>query len=129
NYAGRGRPYDFGVFSITWPGKGFLFDRAQQQGLSYFNFGEAVAGTVPIFTKLDKDNTPSQEAAINAKFSHSDLGAAPLGYASQCYPNDASIGTDAVSGALGIKREAFDSSLPAGAAPPAEPRFPSLQPR
>ena len=48
NYAARGRPYDFGVYSITWPGTGFLFDRAQQQRISYFNFGEAIAGTVPL---------------------------------------------------------------------------------
>jgi DNA-binding beta-propeller fold protein YncE len=123
NYAGRGRPYDFGVYSITWPGRGFLFDRAQEQGISYYNFGEAIAGTVPIFNNLDKDNTPSQSAAINQKFMNSDLGAAPLGYTSQCYPNDASIGTDVISGALGVTRETFDSSLPAGASPLAESRF------
>jgi hypothetical protein len=122
NYAGRGRPYDFGVYSITWPGTGFLFDRARQQGISYFNFGEAVAGTVPL-TVLDKDNTPAQTAAVNDKFLHSDLGATALGYAAQCYPNDASIGTDAVFGAAHITRETFDSTLPAGAAPLSESRF------
>src|SRR5581483_4153619 len=32
NYAGRGRPYDFGVYAVTWPQNGFLFDQAQRQG-------------------------------------------------------------------------------------------------
>ncbi len=121
NYAGRGRPYDFGVYSISWPGTGFLFDRAQQQNISYFNFGEAVAGTVPL-TSLDKDDTASQTAAVNQKFSHSDLGAVAVGSAAQCYPNDASIGTDAIASAAHVTRETFDSSVPAGAGPLSESR-------
>jgi DNA-binding beta-propeller fold protein YncE len=124
NYAGRGRPYDFGVYSITWPGRGFLFDQAAREGISYFNFGEAIAGTVPL-TSLDKDNTSAQSALVAQKFSHSDLGPLPtaLMAGGQCYPNDASIGTDAISGAAGVKRETFDSSLPAGASPLSESRF------
>ena len=34
NYAGRGRPYDFGVYAVTWPAQGFLFDQAEKQGIS-----------------------------------------------------------------------------------------------
>ena len=116
NYAARGRPYDFGVYSITWPGRGFLFDRAIQQHISYYNFGEAIAGTVP-FTSIDKDNTPSQTALVTQKFAHSDLGV-PAFAPGACYPNDASIGTDSISG-----HEAYDSSIPAGALPLAESRF------
>jgi DNA-binding beta-propeller fold protein YncE len=122
NYAGRGRPYDFGVYSITWPGNGFLFDQAQKQGISYFNFGEAIAGTVPL-TQLDKDNTPAQTAAVNQKFSQSDLGEAALAPGA-CYPNDASIGTDAVN-----QRETYDSSLPPGAPMGSESRFTCFQHR
>jgi hypothetical protein len=129
NYANRGRPYDFGVYSITWPGTGFLFDRAGQQSVSYYNFGEAIAGTVPLFTQADKDNTPQQNAQVNAKFANSDLGAAPLGYVGQCYPNDASIGADAISGALHVRRETYDSSLPTGAPPQSESRFSCFQSR
>lgn len=120
NYAGRGRPYDFGVYSITWPGKGFLFDRAQKQGISYFNFGEAIAGTVP-FTTIDKDNTPAQSALVGEKFAHSDLGA---GSPASCYPNDASIGTDAING-----METYDSSLPPGAPVGSESRYTCFQQR
>ena len=122
NYAGRGRPYDFGVYSITWPGTGFLFDRAQKQGISYFNFGEAIAGTVP-FTGLDKDNTPQQTALVNEKFARSDLGAGG-NTPGNCYPNDASIGTDAINGS-----ETYDSSVPVGAPPGSESRFTCFQER
>jgi DNA-binding beta-propeller fold protein YncE len=136
NYAARGRPYDFGVYSITWPGTGFLFDRAQQQGISYYNFGEAIAGTVPIFSADDKDTTPQDQQLIAEKFANSDLGASALGYTSQCYPSDASIGTDAVADYLNGKtngeypeRETYDSSLPAGAPAQSESRFTCFEQR
>jgi DNA-binding beta-propeller fold protein YncE len=125
NYAARGRPYDFGVYSITWPGTGFLFDRAQQQGIPYYNFGEAIAGTVPL-TGLDKDNTPAQTALVNQKFANSDLGAAAFG-PQQCYPNDASIGTDVIADAAHIHRETYDSAVPSGAPQLAESRFACFQ--
>ena len=32
NYGGRDRPYDFGVYAVTWPAKRFLFDRAEKAG-------------------------------------------------------------------------------------------------
>src|ERR1700712_3392149 len=72
NYAGRGRPYDFGVYSITWPAKRFLFDQAQKQNISYFNYGEAIAGVVPL---ADKDRTQEETQQVLAKFGNSDLGA------------------------------------------------------
>jgi YVTN family beta-propeller protein len=111
NYGGRGRPYDFGVFSITWPAKRFLFDQAQRQGISYMNYGEAIAGTVPF---PDKDRRPQESQQVLTKFSHSDLGegGTTLGGvnvpSSNCYPNDASIGKDAVT-----QQEVFDSTAPA----------------
>jgi DNA-binding beta-propeller fold protein YncE len=116
NYAGRNRPYDFGVYSITWPGTGFLFDRAEKQGIPYFNFGEAIAGTVP-FTSLDKDNTQAQASLVGKKFAKSDLGAGG-NTPGNCYPNDASIGTDAING-----QETYDSSVPKGAPPSSESRY------
>jgi len=114
NYAGRGRPYDFGVYAVTWPSQGFLFDQAEKQGISYFNFGEAVAGVVPLFP--DKDRTPADLAEVNKKFAKSDLGAPLPGH---CYPNDA------YSGGVNLltQQEVYDSSLPLGVLPPAESRF------
>ena len=55
NYGGRGRPYDFGVYAVTFPQNGFLFDQADRDGVSYFNYGEAIAGVVGVFP--DKDRT------------------------------------------------------------------------
>ncbi len=97
NYAGRNRPYDFGAYTISWPGTGFLFDRAQRQGISYFNYGEAVAGTVPpnmlkVVGVTDKDVGPAQAKLETEKFAHSNLG-----YPFGCYPNDLSIGTDSIA--------------------------------
>jgi YVTN family beta-propeller protein len=110
NYAGRKRPYDFGVYAVTWPAKRFLFDQAENQGVSYFNYGEAVAGVVPL---TDKDRTQEETDQVSRKFAKSDLGIAP-----GCYPNDASIGKDAITGV-----EVFDSSTPAGAPPTATSRI------
>ncbi len=114
NYAGRGRPYDFGVYAVTWPSQGFLFDQAQKQGISWFNYGEAIAGTVPF---PDQDRTPEENAQVVAKFSKSDLG--PLAPGPQvdppapCFSNDASSGGENVI----TGQEVFDSSRPAGANP------------
>ncbi len=129
NYAGRGRPYDFGVFSITWPGTGFLFDRAQQQGISYYNFGEAVAG----HGAADRAGQ-GQHRRPRPRWwprSSSTPTSAPRrsGYLTQCYPNDASIGVDAISGALHVRRETYDSALPAGAPLLSESRFSCFQAR
>jgi len=124
NYAGRDRPYDFGAYTVSWPGTGFLFDRAQRQGISYFNYGEAVAGTVPpnvlkIVGVTDKDAGPAQDKLAAEKFAHSNLG-----YPFGCYPNDLSIGTDSIAQSLAHqRRETFDSSVPPGAAANSESRF------
>jgi DNA-binding beta-propeller fold protein YncE len=107
NYRDSGRPYDFGVYSVTWPGSGFLFDQAERQGISYFNYGEAIAGTVPL---TDKDRTSEESALVSAKFAKSDLGS-PAG----CYPNDAYIGKNAID-----MQPVFDSD-PAQLTPPQQP--------
>ena len=113
NYAGRGRPYDFGVYSITWPAKRFLFDAAEAQGISWFNYGEAIAGTVPF---PDKDRNADENQQVTTKFSHSDLGEAGFNLfgvqvpSSNCYPNDASIGKDALT-----QQDVYDSTAPATA--------------
>jgi hypothetical protein len=127
NYAARGRPYDFGVYAVTWPAKRFIFDAAEAQGISYFNYGEAIAGVVPL---TDKDRTNEESQQVLTKFSHSDLGepgftlqglTAP---ATNCYPNDASIGKDAVTG-----QDVYDSTLPAGAKPGSISRVDCFQKR
>jgi DNA-binding beta-propeller fold protein YncE len=124
NYAGRGRPYDFGAYSITWPGTGFLFDRAQRQGISYFNYGEVIAGVVPasvlkIVGVTDKNVGPAGAKLESEKFARSDIG-----YPFGCYPNDIGGATDPIVAALAHKQvEMFDPSIPPGAAPDSESRF------
>jgi YVTN family beta-propeller protein len=103
NYAGRERPYDFGVYAVSWPPNGFLFDQAERQKISYFNYGEAIAGVVPL---TDKDRTQAETQQVAAKLAKSDLGA------NGCYPNDSSIGSDSIT-----RQPVFDSSPPAGARP------------
>jgi hypothetical protein len=103
NYGGRERPYDFGVYAVTWPANGFLFDQAERQKISYFNYGEAIAGVVAV---PDKDRTQGETQQVAAKFAKSDLG--PNG----CYPNDSSIGVDSIT-----RQPVYDSSPPPGARP------------
>jgi Phosphoesterase family len=114
NYAARARPYDFGVYSVSWPAAGFLFDRAESQHVSYFNYGEALAGVV--YQLGDKDRTSADLQEQLRKASKTDINTPAT--AGGCYPNDASIGTDAL---LGV--ETYDSSLPAGAPAGAISRF------
>jgi hypothetical protein len=125
-YGGRNRPFDYGVYSVTWPAAGFLFDQAQQEGISWFNYGEAVGGTVPL---NDLDRTPQENAQVATKFGKSDLG--PLAPGPQpaapapCFTNDAGTGVNAVNG-----QEVYDSSLPSGANPlNTESRFQCFQQR
>ncbi len=123
NYAGRKRPYDF-IDAVSWPQNRFLFDQAQRQNISYFNYGEAIAGTVPslpgVAQTTDRDRDAADTAQVQQKFSNSDIQP-PAG----CYPNDASIGTDAIV----ANTETYDSSLPLGAPPNAESRFSCFQRR
>jgi DNA-binding beta-propeller fold protein YncE len=112
NYAARRRPYDFGVYSVTWPGDGFIFDQLERQGISWFNFGEAVAGVVGLFP--DKDRTNDETAQVNAKFAKSDLG---VPYPAQCFPNDAFIFKNSID-----QNTTSDASPPAGFPPNTESR-------
>ncbi len=111
-----GRPYDFGVYAVTWPSTGFLFDQALRQGIPFFNYGEAIAGVVPL---TDKDRTQAETQLVQQKFAKSDLGTPP-----GCYPNDASIGKDAITG-----QTVFDSVAPLGAPPGSESRATCFQAR
>jgi len=115
NYAGRGRPYDFGAYEVSAPPKGYIFQRALQDNVSFYNYGEALAGLSPL---PDKDRTP-EETAENAQvlnLTHSDIQ-----LAGGCYDSDVSIfQTPAIGPKLG---DVYDSSLPPGAKPTDHSRF------
>ena len=116
NYGGRGRPYDFPVYAIAWPANGFLFDQATRDKISYYDYGEAVAGNIPL---TDKDRTSQQTSEVAGKFANSDI---QPGVGANCYPNDGSIGVDAVN-----KQTVFDTMPPLGAPPTSESRFRCFQ--
>jgi DNA-binding beta-propeller fold protein YncE len=98
-YDPDGRPAE--VFnSIRWPASGFLFDQADRQGISYFNYGESIAGTVEV---PDADLSPADAVQRANRARNSDLGP-PSG----CYA--ASLYSDRVTG-----RRAYDSSPVPGA--------------
>ncbi len=110
NYAGRGRPYDFGAYEVSAPPKGYLFGRALDEGVSFFNYGEALAGLSPF---PDKDRTPEQTAQNAAVLANSDVQV--LG---GCYDSDVAIFQSLLSPV-----DVYDSSLPPGADPGSHSRF------
>jgi DNA-binding beta-propeller fold protein YncE len=106
NYAGRGRPYDFGAYEVSAPPKNYLFQRAEQEGISYFNYGEALAGVSPF---ADKDRpTGGPDDVLNKKvLAKSDIGA-PLPPPTFCYDSDLSNSTVLSSGKVRV----YDSTAP-----------------
>jgi DNA-binding beta-propeller fold protein YncE len=122
SYGARGRPLETGFLAVSYPPKGYLFDQALRQNISFFNYGEAYAGDIPLPYKplsilantIDLDRTSRDIAAVQAKFARSDFGQ-PIGEG--CFPNSLYINTDVLSG-----KRIFDSSLPANAPEGAESR-------
>jgi DNA-binding beta-propeller fold protein YncE len=116
NYGGRGRPYDFGSTYVTAPPRDYIFQRADDAGVSYFNFGEALANLGQLVFP-DKDST-NEDAQRSAKvLQSSDVGTPlPPPY---CYESDISNSTVLSQGQIQV----YDSSLPAGADPGAKSRF------
>jgi hypothetical protein len=99
-----------------------VFDQALRQKISFYNYGEVYAGTIPMpFSQVpilagttDKDTTPAIMAATNAKFQRSDV---QPGVNGGCYPNAFYTGPDILSG-----KWAFDSTIPPGAPAASESR-------
>jgi YVTN family beta-propeller protein len=115
NYAARGRPYDFGAFEVSKPPKDYLFHRAlpQHEDVSFYNYGEALAGVSPL---TDKDKEPGSEADLENReilFNYTD-GQIFGG----CYDADIAIFNRFTTG-----EDVYDSSLPPGAAPNSHSRF------
>jgi YVTN family beta-propeller protein len=111
-YAGRGRPNDFGAYAVTFPGKGFLFNQAERQGISYFNYGEAFAGNLPQLK--DRDRTPAQLKEAEQVAAHSDMG--PTLTPGGTYPSSFVVGQGVGADPRNpLDKQIFDSSLPTGA--------------
>jgi DNA-binding beta-propeller fold protein YncE len=122
DYGARGRPLETGFLAVSFPPRGYLFDQALRQNVSFFNYGEAYAGDIPLPYKalpilantVDKDRTAQDAAEVQAKFQRSDFGQ-PIG--TGCFPNALYINSDTLTG-----KRIFDSSLPANAPEGAESR-------
>ncbi len=112
NYAGRGRPYDFGGYEVTAPPRGYIFERMLDADVPFFNYGEALAGLSPL---PDKDRTPEQTQRASQVLAKSDIGTPQPG----CYDSDLSNSTVLSQGQIQV----YDSSLPPGAPPTAHSRF------
>ena len=123
-YASRGRPDDFGFYAVTWPGNGFLFDQALRQKISFFNYGEAMSGELPV---PDKDRTAALTKTMTAKLAHSDLGTSTqsgvgVPAAGSCYTSDSAISHD-----IKALAHAFDGTKPVGAGASTTSRFSCFQ--
>ena len=109
NYAGRDRPYDFGSYMVSAPPKGYIFQRMLREGVSFYNYGEGLAGLSPF---PDKDRTP-EETTENAQLL--DPTKTDVQLNGGCFDGDISIfDTPAIGPKLG---NVYDSSLPPGANP------------
>jgi hypothetical protein len=114
NYAHRGRPYDWGSYQVSAPPKGYIFQRAIQDGVSFYNYGEALAGLSPL---PDKDRTDA-ESQLNAQVllpTNSDVQVN-----GGCYDSDAANFSSPLGQGV---FDVYDSSLPPGADPSAHSRF------
>jgi Phosphoesterase family len=115
NYGGRHRPYDFGSYEVSAPPKGYIFQRMLDSHVSFYNYGEALAGLSPF---PDKDRTPAQTAQ-NAQLLSPTVTDVQLN--GGCYDSDISIfDTPAIGPKLG---NVYDSSLPPGSQPGDASRF------
>lgn len=113
-YAGRGRPNDFGAYAVSFPGNLFLFNQAEKQKISYFNYGEAFGANLPQIE--DRNRSPELKLMEEAIAKNSDLGPGltPGGTYSSSFIVGQNIGADPTNPLDG---QTWDSSLPTGAPP------------
>jgi len=91
-----GRPSVALIYPAAQPPKGYLFDAAAEQGISFFNYGEALAGVVVPDSQL----SPREQTVRNEVIAHSAF--------SEDYPSDAAIDQDI----LPPNRTVYDSVPP-----------------
>ena len=78
---------------MSAPPKGYIFERMLNAGISFFNYGEALAGLSPL---PDKDKTGQEEQVAEQVIAHSDVGlviGSPPPLPNACYDSDLSNST------------------------------------
>ena len=117
NYAHRDRPYDFGAYEVSAPPKGYIFERLLDAGVSFYNFGEALAGLNPVLPDKDRTTEETQTATQVLQRSDIQIFGSPPG---PCYDSDVAIFSSPLGqGAFDV----YDSSPPPGAKPGSHSRF------
>jgi hypothetical protein len=92
NTRSPGHPFDVTI-PVSQPPKGFMFHAAVRQGLSFFNYGEAVGvGTLP-----DTRDTPDELALEGQALANSEFTA--------LYPSSGAIGRDPITQRLTYDRD------------------------
>ena len=120
NYAGRGRPYDFGAYVVSDPPNEFLFDQATKENIKYYNYGEAVAEVSPF---PDRNATHAESQRNLAKFANTDGAVPPAPNdvpGGKCYPSDLAIHNNPLAAG---SPETWDSTPPPDAPAGSESRF------
>lgn len=67
--AGRGRPYDTGLYPVAYPPKYFIFDQLLAAGLSFRNYGEKSGGANPEAASQGAYRTAAQFLQVQANTS------------------------------------------------------------
>ena len=117
NYAGRDRPYDFGAYQVSAPPKGYIFARMIDAGISFFNFGEALAGLNPVLPDKDRSQQDTEVATQVLQSSDIQIFGSPPG---PCYDGDIAIFSSPLGqGAFDV----YDSTPPPGAKLGSHSRF------
>jgi DNA-binding beta-propeller fold protein YncE len=125
-YAGRGRPNDFGAYAVTFPGNMYLFNQAEKQKISYFNYGEAFGADLPQIEDRNRSLELRLIEAAVAKNSDLGPGLTPGGTYSSSFVVGQNIGADPKNPLDG---QTWDSSLPTDAPPGGTSRVDSFRAR
>jgi YVTN family beta-propeller protein len=123
-YSGRGKGDDVGIFPVSFPPKGFIFDQAARQGVTFRSYGEVGAGNQP----FGNDGRPTFGQVIantdTAYPTNLQIGcqtALPPPNLTRCAEDSGSVaGTGqrtSLESRIDVFRSEFDSQLAAGTVP------------
>jgi YVTN family beta-propeller protein len=112
--AGRGRPYDTGIYPIAFPPKYFIFDQVLQAGLTFRNYGEKSGGANPEPKSQGANRTLAQFLQVQANTSqeYPFNGLAACMTAAEMNPAPLFAGCIFDSGQLGTQSQLTGDNVP-----------------